>query len=411
MSETTSPTAAVCNPGAPPGGHDYPPAAIPLTPTIGWSGLGHAAGAYSSLLDIPHVCVSAGRAAIALALQHAGIGRGDEVLVPAYHCESMIAPVEHVEAQPVYYRIGRDTHVDLDDIAGKITPSTRAILATHYFGFDQVMQPLRELCDRHELILIEDCAHAFFCGRKENAIGRFGDYAIGSAMKFFPLFDGGLLASSRHRLDDIDLFQPSWSLEAKGTISILEYAMRYGRLKLVSLPLRAAVALKDTVWGATKKLLRNRIDGSFAPSSSEGGYALEPKWINARMSRVSRLILKRTDTDRIGDGRRHNYQHIVDALADVPGIAPLFPALPGDVVPLVVPMVVDNPSVMFPRLKHAGVPIWRFGEYLYPEIDESVCSNTLFLSRHVFQFPCHPELRPDEIDWMVDTIREQLRSQ
>lgn len=410
MNETTSPTAAICDPGTTAQGTDYPPAAIPLTPTIGWSGLGRASGAYASLLDVPHVCVSAGRAAITLALQHAGIHHDDEVLVPAYHCESMIAPVEHVGAQPVYYRIGRDTHVDLEDIGKKLTPRTRAILATHYFGFPQSMQALRELCDQHDLILIEDCAHAFFGNPLGHPIGTFGDYAIGSAMKFFPLFDGGLLASKRHRLDDLHLFQPSLALEAKGAISILEYAMRYDRLKLISLPLRAAVSIKDALWGTAKKLMRGRLDSNLAPSSSEGGYALEPKWIEARMSRISRAILKRTNTDRIGDGRRDNYQRIVSALSDTPGIAPLFDELADGVVPLVVPMVVDNPTVMFPRLKHAGVPIWRFGEYLYPDIDESVCSNTIFLSRHVFQFPCHPELRPDEIDWMIDTIREQLQA-
>ncbi|MCG6966762.1 MAG: hypothetical protein LJE59_09640, partial [Chromatiaceae bacterium] len=64
----------------------FPPPSIPLTPPITSSSIGKPARYPPSLLDLPHICVSAGRAAITLALQHARIGDADEVLVPAYHC-------------------------------------------------------------------------------------------------------------------------------------------------------------------------------------------------------------------------------------------------------------------------------------------------------------------------------------
>ena len=75
------------------------------------------------------------------------------------------------------------------------------------------------------------------------------------------------------------------------------------------------------------------------------------------------------------------------------------------VVPLVIPMTITDPATLFPTLKNLGVPIWRFGEYLYPQISEHVCENSVYLSKHVFQFPCHPELTDKEIDWMVETIK------
>jgi dTDP-4-amino-4,6-dideoxygalactose transaminase len=126
------------------------------------------------------------------------------------------------------------------------------------------------------------------------------------------------------------------------------------------------------------------------------------------MSRVSEFILAYSRIDRIYDGRRTNYLRILEALAGIPGIKPLFFELPEGTVPMVVPMVVQDPNVVFPMLKNAGVPIWRFGEYLYPQINEDLCKNSIFLSRHVFQFPCHPDLTDKEIDWMVDTIKLRL---
>ena len=390
---------------------DYPPPKIPLTPPVSAHALSWQPQAVASLLDIQHIRVSAGRAAITLALQHAAIGKGDEVLVPAYHCESMIAPVEYVGARPVYYRVHNDTSVDLEDIAQKTSRLTRAILATHYFGFPQLMSELREYADRHELILVEDCAHAFFGHKDNRQLGSFGDYAVGSAMKFFPLFDGGLLASNTRDLQSISLFRPTMSLELKGLVSIVEYAMQYDRLSMLRAPLKIAVALKDAAWKTAKRTMGKKLEKSLAPSSSQGGYALEPQWIRARMSRISTSILTHCKGKRIYEVRRRNYQRIVQALADEPGIRPLFPELPDGIVPLVVPMIMENPERLFPVLKQAGVPIWRFGEYLHPEIDESICRNTIFLSKHVFQFPCHSELRDDEIAWMIDAIKVHLQAQ
>lgn len=388
-----------------PGAHNYPPPKIPLLPVLTYGGLGSEKANNPSLADIPHILTSAGRAAIVLALQHAGITEGDEVLVPAYHCESMIAPVEHVGATPVFYSVHANTQIDMLDVERKVTSATRAVLATHYFGFPQRVCDLRTLCDKHQLILIEDCAHAFFGAPNGRPIGTVGDYAIGSAMKFFPLFDGGLLASSSRDLASIEQFRASIALELKGLVSVIEYAMRYGRLRLISLPLRITIAVKDLLWGIAKKTMRGRVGDNLAPPSSEGGYALDPYWIDARMSRVSEFILSYSRVDRICERRRTNYCRIVEALDGVPGMRPLFDQLPEGVVPLVIPMTITDPATLFPTLKNLGVPIWRFGEYLYPQISEHVCENSVYLSKHVFQFPCHPELTDKEIDWMVETIK------
>ena len=81
--------------------------------------------------------------------------------MPAYHSLSMIPPVLWRGATPVFYRVGPDAAVDLDDAGGKVTPATRAIMVTNYFGFPQDLAAVRAFCDARGLSMLEDCAHAF----------------------------------------------------------------------------------------------------------------------------------------------------------------------------------------------------------------------------------------------------------
>ena len=99
------------------------------------------------------------------------------------------------------------------------------------------------------------------------------------------------------------------------------------------------------------------------------------------------------------------------ALAGLPGCRPLFPVLPERVYPWVFPLLTDQPEPIFQVLKESGVPIIRFGEYLWPGVDASVCGNSVDLSRRVLQFPCHQELKEEEIDWMIKKIKEALLTQ
>lgn len=407
MNETTKDLGHVT--AIPEDDHGFPVPRVPLTPPMTSAALGKTSSPAHSLLQLPHLCVSAGRAAIALALRHAGITRGDEVLVPAYHCESMVAPIAHVGATPTFYRVDADAAVDVADVEDRVTPNTRAIIVTHYFGFPQKIRALRELCDARDLVLIEDCAHAFF-GRADGLpLGAYGDYAIGSAMKFFPLFDGGILASSKHDLSHLALFRPSALLDLKAAFNMIEYALRYERLGMVRVPIKLVLSVKDALWSIIKGAGGDVARKPRSPAASEGGFSLEPEWIDARMSRVSRFVMTHADGARICTGRRRNYLELRDALAEIPGMRPLHAELGDDVVPLVLPMIVERPPALFAPLKRRGVPIWRFGEHLHPAIVESEYPHTVRLSRQVFQFPCHPELRPDEKQWMVETIRTHAR--
>jgi len=349
--------------------------------------------------------VNRGSVALGLALVHAGIGTGDSVLLPAYHCISMIEPVVWRGASPAFYRIEADTRVDLSDVESRITPNTRALVVTHYFGFPQEMRPLRALCDRHRLVLIEDCAHAWF-GRWDGCPpGSHGDYAIGSAWKFFPITDGGILVSRRPDIATLDLERGGAWFEGKALVNNLEQAFEYRRLGLMRLVLGGPMRVKD--W-TLRKLRRRSAQKPLTAqplTRSLGGWGFEPGLVHRRMSRSSQAIVALASTRRIVARRRAHYARMLEALGDLPGCRPLFPALPEGVVPQVFPLVVGDPERDFAGLKAAGVPVIRFGEYRWEGMDADVCPTSADLSRRVFQFTCHQELTTAELEWMITQVR------
>ena len=106
--------------------------------------------------------------------------------------------------------------------------------------------------------------------------------------------------------------------------------------------------------------------------------------------------------------RRTHYQRLASDIGILSGARPLVPKLPDSVVPQVFPLLVDAPEIVFPRLKQEGVPIIRFGEFLWPGVDASVCPVSADLSRRLLQFPVHQSLRTNELNWMISRIRLAL---
>jgi perosamine synthetase len=376
---------------------------VPLAPVLSRASFGtpHQPRA-ASVLDAGEVrMVTSGRIAIALALREMGIGKGDAVLVPAYHSMSMVPPVLACGARPVFYRVGPDATVDLDDVAARIDASVKAIMVTSYFGIPQQLATIRAFCDKHGLQMLEDCAHCFFGEHEGRPVGSWGDYAIASSMKFFPIYEGGCLVSARHRLRTPHTVSAGAGFEAKAALNALESSFAYRRLPLVRAALWLPMQLKSALW----RMLKPRQAQALTPSSSDSSFEFDPRWLDKRASWFSRRVIARVSHPRIVALRRANYLALQQALAGLPGCRPLFAALPDGACPWLFPLLVEQPQPLFERLRAQGVPMTRFGETLWPGAD---CANSADLSRRVIAFPVHQELRADELAWMAAAIRTAL---
>jgi perosamine synthetase len=390
--------------------------AIPPVPVLSAATFGRGHAALPSLLDDAAVClVTSGRIAIGLALKAIGVGSGDIVLVPAYHSPSMIPPAHWCGAEVVFYRVQADTAPDLADIAAKIEAGgsrVKAVMATHFFGFPQDLQPLRALCDRHGIGLVEDCAHCFFGSRDGLAVGSTGDYAIGSSMKFFPIYEGGCLVSRRHWIG-FELRGAGKGFELKSALNTLEAAFAYGRLQPLHAALVTPLRLKDVLWKALKRRKQRpaaadaapAVAPSLAPTSSESSFEFDARWVDKRSAWFSRVVLRRASHARIVALRRRHYLELQAALDGVPGCRPLFASLPDGACPWVFPLLVDAPQAVFERLQRAGVPMTRFGATLWAGVDASVCANSVELGRRMIALPCHQELTDAERAWLHATVR------
>jgi dTDP-4-amino-4,6-dideoxygalactose transaminase len=145
------------------------------------------------------VGVASGTAALTLLLRAAGIGRGDEVVVPAHTYIASALGVIHAGATPVLCDVEDGTGlIDADAAAAAVTPRTAAILAVHLYGQVCAMPALERLARRHGVALFEDAAQAHGASWAGRPAGSLGDAA---AFSFYPsknlgaLGDGGAICT------------------------------------------------------------------------------------------------------------------------------------------------------------------------------------------------------------------------
>jgi dTDP-4-amino-4,6-dideoxygalactose transaminase len=140
--------------------------------------------AFAKSHQIAH-CLSAnnGTSALHVALWASGILPGDEVLVPA---NTFIATAEAVVlcgARPVFVDHDDYYNIDPQSLETKITDRTKALIAVHLYGQPAQMDALRQLCNRHRLLLIEDAAQAHLASDGGKLIGSWGD---ATCFSFYP---------------------------------------------------------------------------------------------------------------------------------------------------------------------------------------------------------------------------------
>lgn len=150
-------------------------------------------------LGIKHaVSCASGTDALHLALLAAGIGAGDEVITSAFTFIATAEAIKYVGAVPVFVDIDPKTfNIDPAEVSKAITDKTKAILPVHLFGQPADLSALQRIADKHNLLIVEDCAQSFGATYNGRMTGSFG---ISGCFSFFPsknlgcYGDGGLIS-------------------------------------------------------------------------------------------------------------------------------------------------------------------------------------------------------------------------
>lgn len=355
------------------------------------------------------VLTRSGRSAIVLALRAIGIGPGDRVLVPNYYCPTMIAPVEYVGAQPVFYPVTQAREPDLDWLASMKFEGRSAMLAAHFFGLPIPLSAVRSFCDTRGMALIEDCAHAFFGEAAGVPVGISGDFAIASLPKFFPVLEGGLLVCRVTTAPLKRLARPGAMAEIKALWNITEAAAAYRKIPLLS----AAVARISRARSAATEVLQAGeqvpvVSERPSPEAVRAEALADPLLAPARLRSVERWIIEHCNRQRLVENRRRNYARLAAQLSAAAGCRVLFPRIHGGAVPYALPLHVDDAERVYPHLRAAGLPVYRWDRY-WPGAQEVEDGAGLDWGRHVIQISCHQDLTLEHVDAMANRIETALR--
>ena len=132
--------------------------------------------AIQSRFDVKHAqLLSSGTAAVSLALASAGVGADDEVIMPCFTFVASFEAILMLGATPILVDIDDTLTLDIEAVKSAVTPKTKAIMCVHMCGSMGDLDALKQICDAHNLFLIEDACQAIGGTYKGKALGAIGD--------------------------------------------------------------------------------------------------------------------------------------------------------------------------------------------------------------------------------------------
>lgn len=153
------------------------------------------------------VVVNSGTAALHCALAAAGVGPGDEVIVPTRTFVATAAAVVHQNAVPIFADIDPTTYtISVESVRSLITPRTKAIIPVHLAGHPADMDPLMALAEEHGLVVIEDAAQApgaRYKGRPVGSLGHIAAFSFCQDKHFTTGGEGGAVVTNDEGMAEI----------------------------------------------------------------------------------------------------------------------------------------------------------------------------------------------------------------
>lgn len=377
----------------------HPAAWFPTLPVLGRMGRADDAPMPRSRFLAPDTLYTAsGKTATYLALKDAGVGPWHSVIVPAYHCPTMVHPIIGLGARPVLAPVAPDLTVSLEAIRGACDDTVRAVILPHFFGLVQPeIAAIKAWCTEHSIALVEDCAHTFFGPAAGLLPGETGHYAIASTRKFFPGSEGGALVVNG-RILSLELPSASLVDEARGIYRMIGDSLRYGAIPGLGHPVAAAAPM------AGGPATDEEAIQEASPSPARAMEIVEASAARRALRSVVFLV-RHSDHARIAAVRRNRFLRWQHALADVPGVEQFINVLPSCSVPYVYPLRLLRPEAQFNALKYAGVALWRWDQLA---VSSDPVSRQLALE--LVQLPCQHSLGDADFERLVKEFCAVLRS-
>lgn len=332
-----------------------------------------------------------GTDAIVLALRALGIGKGDEVITVSWTFFATAESIAAVGATPVFIDVCPDTYcMNPKLIEAEITEKTKAVLPVHFYGNSCDMDAIREICKKHKLYLIADCAQSAGTEYKGSRKGTLGDV---SCFSFFPTKnlgcdgDGGMVLT-----DNEDVARACRSLKVHGSG-------------------------EDGLWTLKREYA---LRGEELPTNLPVGESKYYNYLigyNSRLDAIQAAILRKklTHLDEFIGGRRKNADLFNLAFAETECVTPT-EAKDAYHSYYIYALKHNNATEIMEKLKENGVPCGTyypvplhlqgaFASLGYKEGDLPVTED---LSKTTFAIPVFPEMYDEERDYIVEQVKNAL---
>ena len=348
---------------------------------------------FAEYIGVKHaISVGNGTDALVIALKSLGIGAGDEVITTPFTFFATAETISAVGAVPVFVDVEKDTfNIDPSKIEEKITEKTKAIVPVHIFGQSAKMDEINAIAEKHNLKVIEDACQAIGGKYKGRNIGTLGDVACFS---FFPTKnlgcagDGGIIVT-----DNDDVATIARALRTHGSGENGQKA--YNLLNNIDEEVDTVQNADDTVYNPLKYYnyligYNTRLD------------AIQAAILRVKLPHIDKWNAKRREIAKIYD----------ESLKDTGLVTPFVDENNVPVYHMYI-LQSEEREIILGKLKEKGVatgvyyPVPLHLQKVYKNLGykEGDMPVAEYLSHRTFAIPVYPELTKEQVDYVIDSIK------
>ena len=369
---------------------------------------------FAATVGVRHaISFNAGRVALLGILRGLGVGAGDEVLLQVPTHIVVANAITHAGADPVYVDCDPATYnVDLAHAERQVTPRSRALVLQHTFGVPADLEAAQAFCDRHALILIEDCVHALGATYRGRRIGSFGRAAffsteetkvISSTMGGMAVTDDDELAAALRAYQSTCSWPSRW-LAARYLVKLIAYH----------------VLTQPTVHVASRALYERSGERQVLPTPTDeeelvGGW---PPEVELRLANGQAAVARR-QLRRLGENLRHR-RMLAGCYAELMAAHGMpVQSVPDGAEPAWVRFTTEVPdrAAAIERTRRELV----LGEWFTSVLEEArspadgryeagICPVAERVARHAVNLPTHLRVRPDDAERLVASLVASQRA-
>lgn len=320
------------------------------------------------------LAVNSGTSALHVVLAAHDIEQGDEVIVPSFSFIATANAALFLRAKPVFAEIERETYgLDPEDVERRITPRTKAILPIHYGGLSCRIKELKQIADRHNLILVEDAAESLGATVDRQKTGSFGSAAILSlcSPKVITTGEGGMLLT-----DSRDVYEKAKLISNHGRAGTSDYFSSTEHMDYITLGYNFRMSTMTAALGISQL---ERIDRIIQMRRENASYLAE------KLSPIDEIT-----TPSEPAGFFHLYQMYTIRINGG-----------GDVRESLREYLNQNGIGAKVYFDPIHLSLFYRREFGYQDGDLPLTES---ISREVLTLPMYPTLTKDEMDYMTDKI-------